>query len=381
MQVNELSRERLRELAGNPPGGKVLSLFFNLDPREFAAPPARETQVRSVLDRAAGIIRDDGGLDGDERKELLKDLERAQTELLGGLDGSRAHGLAVYVGGSGEYLEIVKLPHPLDHEPVVADGPFIEPIAALSDDERWCVLLVNRKIARLMCGTRDTLEESGVVEDDTAGQHSQGGWSQARFERSVERELEWHFDHAAQLAWDTLRDTLPDGLVLGGPSEVVAAFESHLHPYLRSRLVGRIDVDVEHATIDEVHAATASIVREHEEAHLESALDRLRLSLGRDDGRAVAGLGPVLSALNQRKVEILFADAGHHPPGKRCPQCGTILPGAVTSCPADGTETDALGDVMEAALESAIGQSADIRILRDRPDLSLHGHVAALLRF
>src|SRR4051812_35893972 len=48
MQANDITRERLRRLAATQPAhGKVLSLFFNLDPREFATPPARGTEMRS----------------------------------------------------------------------------------------------------------------------------------------------------------------------------------------------------------------------------------------------------------------------------------------------------------------------------------------------
>ena len=44
MQANDITRDRLRQLAETDVGGaKVLSLFLNLDPREFATPPARST--------------------------------------------------------------------------------------------------------------------------------------------------------------------------------------------------------------------------------------------------------------------------------------------------------------------------------------------------
>jgi len=58
MQVNDITRERLRRLAEATVGdAKVLSLFVNLDPREFATPPARSTEIRSLLDRAARLER------------------------------------------------------------------------------------------------------------------------------------------------------------------------------------------------------------------------------------------------------------------------------------------------------------------------------------
>jgi peptide subunit release factor 1 (eRF1) len=38
-------------------------------------------------------------------------------------------------------------------------------------------------------------------------------------------------------------------------------------------------------------------------------------------------------------------------------------------------------DVVEAAIEKAIEQSAEVLVLRDQPDLGPHGGIAALLRF
>jgi hypothetical protein len=38
-------------------------------------------------------------------------------------------------------------------------------------------------------------------------------------------------------------------------------------------------------------------------------------------------------------------------------------------------------DFVEAAIERTILQSADVFVLRDRPELASHGHVAAILRF
>jgi peptide chain release factor subunit 1 len=77
MQANDITRERLRTLAGIRAGdGKVLSLFLNLDPREFATGAARSTEVRSLLDRAARLIRDDQALAPAARASLRADLER-----------------------------------------------------------------------------------------------------------------------------------------------------------------------------------------------------------------------------------------------------------------------------------------------------------------
>ena len=181
MQVNDITRERLRSLAGiRPDGGKVLSLFLNFDPREFATPAARRTEIRSVLDRAARLIRDDAALGHEARASLRADLERVQAELGdGSLDARGAHGLAVFASSAADLFEVLRLSEPVDHDPVIADAPFIEPLSAIGAPERWCALLVNRRVARLFCGPGAALEEVEVIQDELRRRHDQGGPSQA----------------------------------------------------------------------------------------------------------------------------------------------------------------------------------------------------------
>ena len=259
MQANDITRERLRRLAGTRPAeAKVLSLFLSLDPREFATPPARGTEVRSLVDRVARMVREDESLTHAERASLRGDLERVQAELgNSGLDAKGAHGLAVFAASAAGLFEVLKLSEPVDHEPVIADAPFVEPLSAIGAPERWCAVLVNRRTARLFCGPGGALDEIELIEDDVHRQHDQGGWSQANYQRSVEKEVADHLRRAADVAFAHLKDALPAGILVGAPQELAGDFEAHLHPYLRERLAGRLEIDVENSTPEDVRRAAS----------------------------------------------------------------------------------------------------------------------------
>ena len=68
MQVSAPGRDQLRQLAelrlDRP---VVLSLYLNLDPSEFATPPARKTAIRSLVDEAERRLRDHDGLSHHDR--------------------------------------------------------------------------------------------------------------------------------------------------------------------------------------------------------------------------------------------------------------------------------------------------------------------------
>ena len=382
MQANDITRERLRRLAGLRAGeAKVLSLFVNLDPRQFATAAARRTEIRSLLDRAARMVRDDDGLTNVARASLRADLERARAELDSGLDAKGAHGLAVFAASAIGLFEVLKLSEPIDHDPVIGDAPFVEPLSAIGPPDRWCALLVNRRVARLFCGPGAALEEVEAIRDELRRRHDQGGWSQANYQRSIDKDADDHLRHAAKVAFAHLQDDLPAGILIGAPQELAGDFESHLHPYLRERLAGRIDVDVEHTSAEDVRRAVAARIEEAGRERDDAALARLAEAFAGGPGRAATGLPDVLAAVHEQRVQTLLVDAGCAAPGVRCPTCGWLGADDAAACPADGSATEHVDDVVEAALERALTQAAEVRVLRDRAELASHGRIAAILRF
>ena len=121
---------RLRRLAElHPERGKVLSVFFNLDPSEFATPPARATEINSVLTAAAHKVEEVDGLGHEERMALRADVERVR-EVLSASDvatnGMRA--VVVFACGPAGVLEVVRLAHPIASRAVVDDRACVEPL-------------------------------------------------------------------------------------------------------------------------------------------------------------------------------------------------------------------------------------------------------------
>jgi peptide chain release factor subunit 1 len=377
MQVAAPDRDDLRRLAevrlDRP---VVLSLYLSLDPAEFATPPARATAVRSLLDEADRRIRALGGLSHRERQDLRAGFERAKAVLEDGPPTEGAHSVAVFVAEPAGLFEVLKLPRALPNRVAIRRSPLVAPLASLARRERWCVALVNRRDARIFRGSHDGLREIEQIHDLVFGQHDQGGWSQARYQRGIEKEKDDHLKHTAEALMKHFKRRPFERLLVGGPREVVADFESKLHGYLAERLAGRIDVDVEHSTPDQVLEAVQPRFEELEDEREADALERLGET-------GVSGLDEVLRALNERRVETLVADERFSAPGSCCPVCGWLGPGGEESCPVDGTELERLDDLTEAAIELTIQQSAEILVVRRRRDelVERAGGIAALLRF
>jgi peptide chain release factor subunit 1 len=352
MAANTITRGRLRRLAElRPERGRVLSVFFNLDPSEFGTPAARATEVNSVVTAAAHKVEQAEDLEHDERQALRADVQRVREVLKGSdvaTDGT--HGLAVFACGPADVLEVVRLPHPIESRALVDDRPCVDPLVRSGSAEPWCVLLVNRRTARIFLGTADGLEEVDHIEGDVHRQHDQGGWSQANYARSVEQEKLNHLGHSLDTLFKRFKRRPFDHLVVGAPDELVAEVEERLHPYLRARLAGRVGIDVENSSVGAVRTAAAEVVERHVAVVERDALDRMQQGIGRGD-RGVSRPEPVMEALEQARVEILLLAEDFDAPE------------------------------LDEALEKALGQSAEVIVVRHHDDLVMHGGIGAVLRF
>lgn len=383
MSAATTTARRLLERTGEHP---VVSVFVDLDPEQFSTAPARATQLTSLLDEADRATRGDTSLDHADREAVKQDLQRLQDYLQSDdppISGARA--LAVFCSGADDLFEAVPLTHAAPARIVIARRPYVEPLVAGDEDERWCVALVNRNTGRIFEGEAPGVRETVHRDDDVHGQHRQGGWSQARYERSVEEEIDTHLRTVADQLYRHWQRRRFGRLVLGGPVEVVDRFAELLHNDLRPALSpSRISLDVETAGEADVQAATDRLRQDERAQHSQSAAGALEERLGA--GSAVVGLAEVLTALGERRVQTLVLERNFQAEGGRCPACGLLYPGGVSACPADGTALHPVADLREAAVETAVLQDADIVVVGEGSEvppapLVRGGGIGALLRF
>ena len=379
MHVSAPERDELRHLADIRFDRRiVLSLYLDLDPTEFATPPARATAVRSLLDEAERRVREQDDLDQADRQAIETSLERARRLLERELPTEGARAVAVFACEQAELFTALTLPRSVSNRVAIERSPLIGPLARMERRERWCVALVSRRDARIFRGSQHGLREIEQIHDTVFGQHDQGGWSQARFGRGIEKEKDDHLKHTAEALMRHHKRRPFQHLLVGGPREVAAHFEGKLHGYLSALLAGRIEVDVDSATAEQVLQAAGPSFERLEDEREARALDLLG-----EGSRSALGLEAVLRALNERRVETLLLDQQFSARGTRCPACGWLGPEGEGTCQADGRELDLLDDLTDAAIELTVQQSAELLAVANRRDEfgERTGGAAALLRF
>lgn len=374
----EVTRARLRQLANvKPQRGRVLSVFLNLDPAEFATADAKKTAISSVMSDAREQVGGVEGLDHDEREDLKADLELVRDTLeRDDLADDGAHGVAVFASTAGDLLELVRLSYPVDTRVVIDRNAFLEPLVQ-EGDERWVVLLANRNTARIFQGTPENLEETDRVDDNV---HQQTRAGEGHYDAPIGKEVQDHLGHVGEVMF-TLHKRRPiDHLLVGGPEETLGDVEEALHPYVREKLAGRVKLDVQNAGIDEVRTAAAEAAEEHLTKREREVLDRLQQGLGRGE-RAAAGIDDVLAALNEFRVEILLIADGAAASGFVDTSSGMLTGPSQAGEVVDEGALEPVEDIVEEAVQKAIEQSATVMIVRRHDDLDQHGGIAAVLRF
>src|SRR5947209_14005081 len=188
MLVNDVDAARLRRLAGlRPKGAGVLSLYLDLEPTEFATPPARESELTSALDAAARLA-EESALQHDALVAVREDIERVREALSGdGLDAKGARALAVFACGPADLFELLKLPQPVATHVTIDDSPWIEPLVRIGGAARVAVAVIDRHNLRLFHGSAQSLEE---VRPDTR--------QPARHRTATDEEANTHFIHAGE---------------------------------------------------------------------------------------------------------------------------------------------------------------------------------------
>lgn len=370
---------RLNELETD--GHSVLSLYLSFNPSELPHLRERHMQADALLSEAERHIPARDGASHRDRLALREDIERVREFLTDTeLAVQPARGLAVFCCTPAGVFEIVTLPRPVEPSVTIDERPYIEPLVELAAPERWCVLLVNRRTGRILRGTRDRLREVAHVHDDVHGRHAQGGWSQARYQRGIEHEVDEHIHHVCAQLHEHFQQRDFDRLLISSPIELRHRVEHELSADLRPRLAGHLELDVEHATPDEVHRQAAPAIEADERERELAALSRLREGLA-PGGHAATGLDEVLELLGEQRVQTLLVAHGFTASGLICPQCGRPFATQIP-CPADGAAPEPCRDVVERAVELALAQSADVLIVRHQSDaLSQYGHIAVLVRY
>lgn len=363
-----LTRDTIRKLAENRDGTGVVSLYLDVDGRRYVRPKDYELHLDKLLREA----REDLGADP-------ADIERMQ-ERLTDIDRSTTRGVVMFSSVADGLFETFELSVPVRNHVAVNASPHVRQLEDIVERyEPIAVLLVDRERFRMLLFHLGQLVDKTEFSDPLPRhEDDKGGWDRDHVQGHVDEAAHKHVRRAAQRAFEVYQSHPFEHLVIAASDEISNEIERELHSYLRERLAGRLHLPTTARDADILSAALDIEARiEHEREARE--VERLRAAVGAGSG-GVAGLGDVLQALAQKRVDSLFVSDGYEAPGWSCPACGHL--GTLgRNCPQCQAEMDPVEDAVEAALEEALLQNCSVYVCRTNADLDVLGRIGALLRF
>jgi peptide subunit release factor 1 (eRF1) len=268
-------------------------------------------------------------------------------------------GLALFASGGDDYFFTASLPERPREDVVWHERPHLEPLVALLDEyERVAVALFDKERARLFSVYLGSIESCEQLTDDVPGKQATGGWfglAQSRYARHHEDHVARHARHSIAALMEMLRRQPFDRLLVGGPDEAVEVLIRELPRPLRTRLSGRLHLELI-ASEGEVLTRALEIAHEIERA---AEVEAVRDLLDAPSSRAAIGGAASLNALSEGRVHVLFLAEGFEAKGGQCPSCDRLV-GDRPACPVCGAVVTPLEDLREAIVERAVDQGSRI---------------------
>jgi len=377
VRMAELDQDLLRRLADwSSNGTPVSTVYLDVDGRRY---PRKQDFLVRADELCRHLKTEAHELERPARRSVERDTGRI-LQFFENLDRGPTRGVAIFSSSGAGLWEEVRVPRPVKDRAAVAPHPYVMPLEALVETyESFCTVLVDREKARIFLARTGRIREETDLLDDVPGQHDQGGWSQARFQRHIEEHMVQHLKHVSDVLLRYFKRRGFDHLILGGPQEVLAELERHLHDYLRRRVAARTHLAMT-STASEVLERSLHVEEEMEERKERQTVDRLLAAAAAGRG-AVTGLREVLGALNEGRVDTLVVPFGLAAEGARCSECGRLAQGG-SRCRTCGGPLESLPDVVEASVGAAIRQGARVETVSFFSRDTLDGtEVGAFLRF
>jgi len=376
-----VSWDGLRELAEfRAEKGRAISFYLDLDPRTAPTAGDAATRLNALLtDGERHAETNNRGLTHDQRVALKRDFSRIRDYFANEFQRDGAHGVAIFSAG----MDNVWRPRPLiesvpDRVRVGREFHLAPLVPLVGRGEGALVAFVGRERGDLFRLRSGRLDEIADRTDDVPGRHDQGGWSQARFQRHIEKLVAEHLKDVAEELDRRLRRMRSPKVIVVSSEETRAEFEELLSSGAKSAVVGWTSAEA-HASPRELLALTSPILdaaRAKEEAAL---IERWRSGAGRG-GRAASGWAETLEAASDARVEVLLYEEGADHEAWQCPACGR-LSASGGQCPLDGTETERRDDGLDLTVHQTVAHGGTVWAVTAHEDLGPAEGVGALLRY
>src|SRR6059058_853620 len=234
---------RLRELAAfRTDNGCAISLYLNLDPSDVPTPGDAQSRMNALLNEAAKIDHSD--LTHDARRGLQADFDRIARWFDDDFVRDGAQGLAIFAASLDNFWNTLSLPEPVRDSVRVGRDFYLSPLVpVVARTDGTIVAVVGREQGQLYRLRAGRLEPIADQFEEQPGRHDQGGWSQARYQRHIEKLVQEHLKGVAEELDRSRRRLHSPKIVLVGSEDTRSEFMEELSKEARDAIVGSVSAE------------------------------------------------------------------------------------------------------------------------------------------
>ena len=298
-----LTDQLARLAAFEPAPYPVISLYLNTQPNQvgrdsFQAFVRKELKARAQTypPRAA------------EREMLERDLDRIARYLENEIQPA-SNGVAIFACDAAELFEAIQLDAPIDdHWLYIGDQPHLYPLARVASQyPRYAAVLADTARTRILVFAHNSVAADTAVQGVKTRRTSQGGWSQARFQRRNENQ---HLHHVKEVVAALEKIVAKEGIdriIVSGDPVVTPLLREQMPKALAGKIVDEITLPSD-APEGEVMKATFESLQVTD---AESDREKVEAAVGayRAGGLGVVGPDRTLLALTNGQVDELLLTA------------------------------------------------------------------------
>ncbi len=379
--------EQLDKLAAfEPVPYPVVSLYLDTRPDQRGR-DAWQTFIRKEF-KARAATYPAGSPDHDS---LNRDLERISAYLDAEVRPS-ANGVAIFACNAAHLFETVQVDAPIEkHSLYIGERPYLYPLARLvSQYPRYAAVLADTNSARILVIAEGGIEGESSIKGVKTRRSSQGGSSQARYQRHLEN---YHLQHVKEVV-DALERIVQregiDKILIAGDPVVIPIFREQLPKHLAEKVVDELSLRMDAPPYEIIGKTLESMGKLNERTDRE----RVNAAVGayRAGGLGVVGPDETLLALTNGQVdELLISASLSQMKGLRGTRAAEMALANDAGLAEPAVEPVAAGEpgnvdlgtlrLAEELVAKARQTGATVTFIEDPSLLAAYGGVAGLLRY
>jgi peptide chain release factor subunit 1 len=354
----------------------ILSLYLRIDPQHMDHPGHPLVEFKGLLRRY---------LERPSAEDGLAAVQREKQRVMDYLQGwvTRGRGLAIFACEPLGLWEVLNLDNPVPSSLEVDPSPRTGLLRQVMDESpSFVVVVVHRDQASIYTTEQRASDKRTEITSAVQGWHKQGGWSQSRFQRHIQYQVNEHMKKVIEDLESLLATRAFGRLAIGGTDATVKELIHQLPDPLARRLIGTFLIDCKHDSEDDVLNKARKVNEDFERAMEKQLIDRI-VNAAHSGGQGVVGIDATLPKIIEGRVQTLVLADGATQTGQACSQCEFFSTAHYERCPLCDGEVRAARDIIDRATDRAVLSGAHIETVfgEARDWLLAQGGMGAVLRY